>query len=237
MKLYGLFGKGSGKLGSSVFAISSGEQIVREYNPVVENPNTPAQVEQRAKFKLLSQLATDMAKALAFKKEGLVSARNKFIAFNMKAVAYKAPTASVNLTALSVTGGSRYFGAVNITRKEGNTGFNFTFQRVNYANIKSIVVAAFIRQEENRLRFHDSVVFTKNNDVFVPEREMDNSTDDLVFFAYGIIPSGESANINYKGYLVNADERSVALSYASAMITSGAIVTETTVELVAGTGE
>ena len=76
MKLYGLFGKGSGKLGSSVFAISSGEQIVREYNPVVENPNTPAQVEQRAKFKLLSQLASDLASALAFKKEGLVSTRN-----------------------------------------------------------------------------------------------------------------------------------------------------------------
>ena len=110
MKLYGLFGKGSGKRGSSVFAISSGEQIVREYNPVVENPNTPAQAEQRAKFKLLSQLATDLANALAFKKEGLVSARNKFIAYNMKAVAYDEPTASVDLQALSVTGGSRQFG-------------------------------------------------------------------------------------------------------------------------------
>lgn len=237
MKLYGLFGKGSGKLGSSVFAISSGEQIVREYNPVVENPNTPAQVEQRAKFKLLSQLATDMAKALAFKKEGLVSARNKFIAFNMKAVAYKAPTASVNLESLSVTGGSRLFGTVAITRTQGNTGFKINFDGVADANIKSVVVAAFIREEENRLRFHDSAIYTRTDGEFTTEKEITNSTEDLVFFAYGIIPSGASTNINYDGYLVNADERSVALSYAAAMITSGAIVTETTVELVAGTGE
>ena len=54
MKLNGIVGKGTGKLGASVFAISGGEQIVRQYNPVVSNPNTDAQVAQRAKLKLMS---------------------------------------------------------------------------------------------------------------------------------------------------------------------------------------
>ena len=79
MKLNGFVGKGTGKLGSSVFAVSGGEQIVRQYNPNVSNPNTDAQVAQRAKFKLMSQLAAVLAPGLAFKKDSLVSPRNKFI--------------------------------------------------------------------------------------------------------------------------------------------------------------
>lgn len=97
MKLNGILGKGSGKLGSSVFAISGGAQIVREHNPKVSNPNTEAQVEQRAKLKLLSQLAADLAPALFFKKKGLVSARNQFIAANMSLCTYDNEEASVSI--------------------------------------------------------------------------------------------------------------------------------------------
>ena len=86
MKLYGIAGKGTGKVGSMVYAISGGEQIVRQYNPVVANPNTERQVTQRSKFKLLTQLAAAIAPTLAFRKQGLVSARNQFIAKNYAAV-------------------------------------------------------------------------------------------------------------------------------------------------------
>ncbi len=51
-----LFGKISGKLGAVVFSTSGGATISREYNPHVANPNTDAQINQRARMKLMSQL-------------------------------------------------------------------------------------------------------------------------------------------------------------------------------------
>lgn len=66
MKLNGFVGKGTGKLGASVFVVRGGEQIVRQYTDKVSNPNTRAQVEQRAKFKLLTQLSAIVRDALAY---------------------------------------------------------------------------------------------------------------------------------------------------------------------------
>ena len=51
MKLVGILGSGSGKLGSSVFSTVAGETVVRQYQPTVANPNTEAQVNQRARMK------------------------------------------------------------------------------------------------------------------------------------------------------------------------------------------
>lgn len=105
MKLKGIFGKGSGKLGNAVFAVSGGEQLVKEYNPRVSNPNTPAQVEQRAKFKLLSQLAANFAPALGFKKKGLTSKRNQFVSANMQLVTFNNNKAEITLDVLQLTAG------------------------------------------------------------------------------------------------------------------------------------
>ena len=95
MKLNGFVGKGSGRLGSSVFAVRGGEQIVRQYTPNVANPNTEAQKAQRAKFKLLSQLAAITADGLLFPKVGNVSRRNAFVSANMPAVTYVGDVATL----------------------------------------------------------------------------------------------------------------------------------------------
>lgn len=50
-------GKFSGKVGGVVFAISNGEQIVRAYQPVVNNPKSGAQQLQRAKGNLVGRLS------------------------------------------------------------------------------------------------------------------------------------------------------------------------------------
>ena len=50
-KFYGGYVK-SGKLGSSVFTITKGITIERQYQPRVFNPRTIGQVGQRAKFRL-----------------------------------------------------------------------------------------------------------------------------------------------------------------------------------------
>ena len=83
MKLTSIIGKGTGKLGGSVFAISEGRQIVREYQSKVGNPRTEKQQEQRAKFSGLVLLAREFAPSLMFlgRKAG-VSERNEFVRRN-----------------------------------------------------------------------------------------------------------------------------------------------------------
>lgn len=48
-------------MGSAVFRVREGQQVVAQYNPLVKNPNTAGQQSQRAKFKLMSQLAAVLA--------------------------------------------------------------------------------------------------------------------------------------------------------------------------------
>lgn len=83
MKLTSIIGKGTGKLGGSVFAVSEGRQIVREYQPKVGNPRTEKQQEQRAKFSGLVLLAREFAPSLMYlgRKAG-VSERNEFVSRN-----------------------------------------------------------------------------------------------------------------------------------------------------------
>ena len=83
MKLTSIIGKGTGKLGGSVFAVSEGRQIVREYQPKVSNPRTEKQQEQRIRFSGLVLLAREFAPSLMFlgRKAG-VTERNEFVRRN-----------------------------------------------------------------------------------------------------------------------------------------------------------
>lgn len=56
-KLYGINGKITGKVGNTVFAIDGGIQVARQYNPVVANPRTPAQVTRRNIVSLAGQMS------------------------------------------------------------------------------------------------------------------------------------------------------------------------------------
>lgn len=109
MKLQGFVGKGTGKLGASVWVVRKGEQIVREYTAKVTNPNTPAQVGQRAKFKLLTQLGAVVAGAGLFFRNlnAGESMRNAFMRANMGAVtlAPAGDVALLNVGAVVLTDG------------------------------------------------------------------------------------------------------------------------------------
>ena len=136
MKLNGLLGKGSGKLGSSVFAISGGEQIVREHNPKVSNPNTEAQIAQRAKMKLLSQIAADLAQVLFYKKKGLVSARNQFIAANMPLCTYDNEEANVPINKLMLSPSNSKLPGFDATKVQG--GYECSLDSAPFTELEGV---------------------------------------------------------------------------------------------------
>lgn len=98
-------GRGTGKLGSMVYASVRGTQIVRQYNPIVYNPNTEKQSLQRARFSLLTKMAAMLSPALVFQgREGLVTNRNAFIKANSGKFAED--EALLNFNNLALTSGN-----------------------------------------------------------------------------------------------------------------------------------
>lgn len=123
MKLQGFAGKGTGKLGASVWTVRKGVQVVREYTDKVSNPNTPAQVGQRAKFKLLTQLGAVVAgDGMFFRNLNPgESMRNAFMRANMPAVTLS-PTGDVallNVGAVVLTDGHTTAPTATFNRSTG----------------------------------------------------------------------------------------------------------------------
>lgn len=91
MKSTGLFGKNSGRVGGVVYSNYRGEQIVRSYQPKVNNPNTKKQVEQRTKFKLASQVAASLSREINLSYVSLernLTARNAWMREILKKITY-----------------------------------------------------------------------------------------------------------------------------------------------------
>lgn len=61
---HGPLSRAKGKLGGVVYQQYEGMQISREYQPVVKNPQTTKQTENRAKFKTASQIVAQFAEVL-----------------------------------------------------------------------------------------------------------------------------------------------------------------------------
>ena len=104
MKVRGYL-KGKGKLGNIVCSTVAGETIARDYNPEVANPNTEAQVDQRARFKLMSQLSSIMAPVIAIPKQKSQSSRNLFVKKNIGTTVYDGVQAAINLNKVQLTNG------------------------------------------------------------------------------------------------------------------------------------
>lgn len=155
MKLAGIVGTGSGKLGSSVFATVSGQQIVRQYQPVVSNPATEAQTAQRAKMKLMSQLGAAMAPVIVMKKDGLVSARNKYIQRNIQNASVLQGTASVDVPALQITDGVGNVGEVDAIFASNSV--NVTISDID-PNAKRVVFILFRKNDDGTLSLFGSAV-------------------------------------------------------------------------------
>lgn len=118
-KLNPIFGKFQGRLGGNVLVIRNGAQIIREYNPAPQNPQTPAQVETRAKLKTLSQLAAVMGPSIAIPRQGMVSSRNQFTMVNYGSVTYADSEASIDLTSVQLTKSVIALPAITATRASG----------------------------------------------------------------------------------------------------------------------
>lgn len=200
-KVTSLYGKTTGKIGSIVFSTSGGETIAREYNPHVANPNTSAQIDQRARMKLMSQISAALAPSLAYTKSGLVSARNKFVKRNFDSSYALNGVAQCSYENLQLTEGNLGLPAISV---EAVTGVNdrqidFAFTEEPSASISRVVYNVFSKTEEGKLNYVNSVIVSQRSvaGVYFGGHMEGLPQGDLVIYAYGMIDTSESATARY----------------------------------------
>lgn len=202
-KVTSLYGKTTGKIGSIVFATSGGETIAREYNPHVANPNTQAQVDQRARMKLMSQLSAALSPVLAMTKEGLVSKRNKFVSKNFDACYALNGVAQITYENVQITEGNTSLPALYASGdiRGEEESLTIALSALPSATINRVVYALFKKTNEGKLEYVSSLISSERGDpemqdTFYPVT-FHLSPAEYVAFAYGMSDTSEAATAAY----------------------------------------
>lgn len=209
MKVTGLNGKGVGKLGLEVFSINHGVQIRRGYNGEVSNPSTDAQVGQRSRFKLASQLSAVMAPVLAFTRKGLQSPRNIFTKVNMPYFYGDSDGAQVTYENLQIAPGSVQLPSIAVQRQD--TGILTVSLKSSVSSyVDKLVFCLFKKLDTGDLQYvasevHD--VVTGLIDAWgLPyiTKFRPSAHDTVVMFCYGIRFNNDRARGKYDNYHIES---------------------------------
>lgn len=225
MKLNGLLGTGSGKLGTSVFTTVRGTQIVRQHQPTVNNPSTNLQVSQRSRFKLASQIAASMADVIAIPRMGLTSSRNLFIKKNMPAIHGNVEGAKVNYEKLQLTNGTAPIHAIVAARASGYLTLNLA----NKANelVNRVIYCIFTKDTFGQLMLNTSAVVSEAGDDNNFQLKIQDIPGDLAIYAYGLKDANASASATFGNYKVTSASDIAALVSNRAISTKDFIFTKT----------
>lgn len=223
MKLNGLLGTGSGKLGTSVFTTVKGTQIVRQHQPVVTNPSTKLQVAQRSRFKLVSQIAASMADVIAIPRMGLTSSRNLFIKKNMPAVLGDVEGAQVSYEKLQLTNGTAALPDIVAGRTlpdlaAGSTSGNLTLKLASNVSkiVNRVIYCIFTKNSDGQLMLNTSAIVSEAGVDGNFLLETKNIAGDLVIYAYGMKDTSASASATFGNYKVtNASDIATLVSNRS----------------------
>ena len=191
-----LFGKISGKIGSVVFSTSGGETISREYNPHVSNPSTMAQVNQRARLKIMSQLSASLAQVIAIPKQGLVSSRNAFTKLNFENSMAENGVAQITYENVQLTNGNLGLPTIEASRAQGS-GISISLAEDASIAVSRVVYILYRKTSEQRLQFVASVIAEAAGANGTFPATLPYTEGDIVLYAYGMRDTSESASAKY----------------------------------------
>lgn len=207
----------TGKLADTVMSVRNGEQVARKYQPVVYNPSTPAQVANRAKLKLMSQLSAVMAPVIAIARQGSVSARNLFTKENYRLASYSENTATINLDAIQLTKSVVSLPALTATRDGGTLTVGLS---VADLELDRVVYCVFVKDDDDEMRFVTSLVQQTPGDdhAFSSEIPTSQGNRPLVVYAYGVRDNTDAARVIF-GNMTTPTATAVAQLVASRTLT------------------
>ena len=233
MKLTGLTGTGSGKLGSSVFSVSAGEQIVRQYQPVVTNPSTNAQVNNRARLKLLSQLSAVMGDVIAIPRAGAQSPRNLFVKDNYPLSSSVNGVASINLASISITRGGMQIPAV-VAERVDTTSVNVALAAKADQLVARVIYVMFMRNAQGELQLIDSAIVETAGVNGTFPYAFAYVERDVIVYAYGIFDKNAKATAKFGNYGVTTGTQVASLVADRKISDTDYLLTKTQGILLAG---
>lgn len=202
MKLHGIGGVGTGKLGSMVYSVRNGQQIVRQYNPIVANPSTEAQVAVRSKMKLMSQLAAIVAPVIAISADGLKTKRNEFISKNYPLSSFSESQAEIDLANVQLTKSNSAMIDFEVDRSNG-TSIAIHLKEDATNVFDRVVYCAIIRQNDGSLRLWDDVLVTEAGTGGLFPSVLPYTGNAICVYGYGIRANNEDAKAAYANLKAN----------------------------------
>lgn len=233
--MQGITGKLSGKMGSAVFRVREGQQVVAQYNPIVKNPNTAGQQSQRAKFKLMSQLAAIMAPAMGSfiiktrAEKGKPSQRNAFTQVNFPLVEVTSDdqevTAKIPMEQLKLTSSFRNFPTLDLSdAAPDGIDVGFIGDVPSGVSIVRVITVGYVDNVPTIMDLRDIPESSFNN-IRIPV-----AAGKYTVLAYGLIPSESvKASIDLDNIHTPADEDFVSAVELNAMVAAGSMVETMTV--------
>lgn len=183
--MFGFSGKVTGKKGDAVFAVRNGEQIIRQYNPIVANPSTQKQVDARAALKLSSQLSAAFATVIAMPREGSKTRRNRFQQVNYGRINAKNGVAMIDLNTVQLTKSNQPMLGITANRANG-TQILCSLAESGADMYDAVVYVIMTKNEDGSLRVHATGVATKalQGDNF--QLALKYTTKSIVVYGYGV---------------------------------------------------
>lgn len=218
-KFYGSIVK-TGKVGGSVFSVRAGQTIERQYQPLVYNPSTTKQIEARAKMKTISQMSALFAPAIGFRKEGMVSPRNKFTSVNYQYVTYGDGEATMQMSRVKLTNG--VLSLPNLTLNYASTGL--TVRPTTTISGLSKVLYFVYTKEGNAYRYYGAAVGDEDNNY---EVTISGSDREYLVYAYGLRVNDSQVLAKYANILASSAEAIVTLLATTAVTSESITLTET----------
>lgn len=225
-KINPILGKLSGKIGALVYATQNGENIVREKAATVANPNTPAQVESRAKLKLMSQLTAVVAPVIAIKKDGNKNGRNQFLSLNYAKCGYSDDAATVNLNQIQLTKGVASIAEFTADRSS-NSKIAVSLNEDMSERLDKVIYVCMEKQADGTLNIRDSKVVAaagQNGDF---AGEMAYTDKAVVVYAYGMKENTDKAKASFGSMSAPTAEQVAKLLASRTISTSDVTLTST----------
>lgn len=191
-------GKLRGKIAGMVYAVNRGVNVVRELNAAPFNPSTTAQVDARAKLKLLSQASAVVAPIIAMPRRGMMTQRNHFTKVNYKYTEVAEMVARIVLADMQFTSSDVGFPGFKAQRIPGYGISVELLQNAVPAFDKCVWITLRIL-ESGKFMVAESKVVDLTEELPLGSTIMQNIQGDCTVHCYGISLKSASA----KGYFEN----------------------------------
>lgn len=225
--------KGSGRVGATLNRVLHGVQIQGAMPAKMTNPKTEAQVDNRARFKLMSQLSAAMADVIAIPRSGNVSGRNQFVTKNYDLISYDGNTAEIELASVQLTNSQRSLGVMSVTRGANERQGIFITTTTTPGRYDKLVTIVFQKNSDNTLDLManqiDDVAASGTTNIQVEE-----VWGSLVIYQYGINYKSAAASSKYGNIQTDPAKRIAELATTSKTFFSNADLSKTAgVDLIA----